>query len=619
MRALRTRTTCHATAVTTAMIALFAAQQRAAAQSTPTATVGAREFAAVRPVLAGTRALETVAYLDRFVRWPGNPGFDSSIAHVAARLAAAGYVNQATAKATDRLTYRVERYPMSVPAWEPLAATVRISESHPLTGMSGAELARAVELSLASSMGLNPVLSFASNRNMLATNSFSTPTEGVTAELVRVTAVTAAALDAALNAANVAGKIVMADGRIGQLFTEAVVKRGALGVMAYSMPAYTQPEKNIHSIQFSSIPYDSARKSWGVLLSFNARRELLEALTRGAVRLHVQTRSHFVSPATELAIVAEVRGSEAPDERFVYSAHVQEPGANDDASGVGALAEMARTLAELTKSGQVDPKRTITMLWGQEIRVTDRYLKQDSVRLRGVRWGISLDMVGEDTEKTGGTFLIEKMPDPSAIWTRGEDKHSEWGGRPMTEEQMKPHYFNDFLLARCLDQARATGWVVKTNPFEGGSDHTAFLNNGKPGVLFWHFTDQFYHTDSDRIEMVSPTTLQNVGISALVSGLVLASANGATARAIVDELQRAAIARLETETALSKEAIAKGADQAAERHIVEVWGKWYVDALRTAVDIEVGGSRAQTTAAIDSAVKAVESRTRELVRSITGE
>ena len=34
-------------------------------------------------------------------------------------------------------------------------------------------------------------------------------------------------------------------------------------------------------------------------------------------------------------------------------------------------------------------------------------------------------------EKTGGTFLIEKMPDPSAIWTRGNDKHTEWGGRKL--------------------------------------------------------------------------------------------------------------------------------------------------------------------------------------------
>ena len=130
---------------------------------------------------------------------------------------------------------------------------------------------------------------------------------------------------------------------------------------------------------------------------------------------------------------------------MLFRSHVQEPGANDDASGVGTLSEMARTLAQLMKAGRVDPKRTITMLWGQEIRVTDRYLKQDTVRLKGVRWGISLDMTGEDTQKTGGTFLIEKMPDPSAIWTRGDDKHTEWGGRPIAEKDLRPHYFNDFL------------------------------------------------------------------------------------------------------------------------------------------------------------------------------
>ena len=549
-------------------------------------------FAAVRPALSGARAKETVAYMEKFVRWPGNPGFDSSIAHVAARLAAAGYVDQAAAKPTDRLTYRIERYPMTTPAWEPLDASVRIA------GKAGA-----------------PVLAFATNRNMLATNSFSTAAGGVDAELVRVDAVTPAALDAA----NVAGKIVIADGRIGQLFTEAVVKRGALGVMAYSMPAYTQPEQNTHSIQFSGIGFDSTKKGWGVLLSLDARRQLHSALAAGPVRLHVEAKSHFVNPATELAIVAEVRGSAKPDERFVYSAHVQEPGANDDASGVGALTEMARTLGGLVKDGRVDPRRTITMLWGQEIRVTDRYLKQDPERLKGVHWGVSLDMVGEDTQQTGGTFLIEKMPDPSAIWTRGDDKHTEWGGQALDEAAMRPHYFNDFLLARCLEQSKATGWVVKTNPFEGGSDHTAYLNNGKPGVLFWHFTDQFYHTDGDRIDMVSPSTLQNAGIAALVSGLVLASADGNSARAIVSEIQRAALARLETEATLGRESIAKGGDQAKERHILDVWGKWYVDALKTTTDIEVGGSSAQTTARIATAVGVVQARTQALIQSLTAE
>ncbi|MBM4195370.1 MAG: M28 family peptidase, partial [Gemmatimonadetes bacterium] len=275
--------------------------------------------------------------------------------------------------------------------------------------------------------------------------------------------------------------------------------------------------------------------------------------------------------------------------------------------------------AALVKSGAADPKRTITMLWGQEIRVTDRYLKQDTVRLKGVKWGVSLDMVGQDTEKTGGTFLIEKMPDPSAIWTRGDDKHSEWGGSPMTEEQMKPHYFNDYLIGRAVDQSRATGWVVKTNPFEGGSDHTAYLNNGKPGVLFWHFTDQFYHTDGDRIDKVSATTLRNAATAALVSGLMLASADGSAARAIVAEVRAAAMSRLDAEWALGRESLARGGDQVVERRIVETWGRWYVAALRTASDIEVGGASAQTAAAIDRAVGEVEVRVRELVRRLTAE
>ena len=226
-----------------------------------------------------------------------------------------------------------------------------------------------------------PVFEFATNRNMLATNSFSTPAGGVDAELVWLDAATPAALDAA----KVAGKIVAADGRVGQLFTEAVVKRGAIGVLAYAMPAYTQPEKNVHSIQFQSIAYDSAKKAWGMALSFDARRQLREAAAAGPVRLHVETRSRFFQPATELAIVAEARGSAKPDERFVYSAHVQEPGANDNASGVGSLVEAARVAAQLVQSGAEDPKRTLTFLWGLEIRSTQRYIQQDTARARGVR------------------------------------------------------------------------------------------------------------------------------------------------------------------------------------------------------------------------------------------
>ncbi len=522
----------------------------------------------VLPRYDGDRALETVAFLDQYVRWPGNRGFDASIDHIAKQLSAAGYIQEDQAPANARLVYRIERYPMKAPAWEPTAATVEV------IGQAA------------------PILTMATNRNMLATNSWSTSASGVVAELVDAGDGSPAALDAA----QVAGKIVLAEASAGRLFAAAVVERGALGVLAYDLPAYLKPEVNTRSIQFRSIPYDSSTKGWAIALSHDARTRLRAALAAGPVRVRVKSSVQWTSNAVERTVVAEVRGRTHADERFVYSAHVQEPGANDNASGVGAQVEMARVAAELLKAGAIDPARTVTFLWGLEIRSTDRFITQDSTRAKGIKWGLSLDMVGEDTRKTGGTFLIEKMPDPSAIWTRGEDRHTEWGGSVLTKSQMTPHYFNDYVLGRALELAATNGWVVKTNPFEGGSDHTPFLKAAKPGLLLWHFTDQFYHTDGDRLAMVSPAELRNVGVTALVGGLLLASADGAAARAIVAEVERAAAARLLAERTLGRAALAGGAggDVALERDILQTWAAWYDGALTTTEEIEVGGASAAT-------------------------
>ncbi len=44
------------------------------------------------------------------------------------------------------------------------------------------------------------------------------------------------------------------ESNIQRAFSEAVQKRGAVGVLAYNMPAYTLPDVNTHSIQYGSIP-----------------------------------------------------------------------------------------------------------------------------------------------------------------------------------------------------------------------------------------------------------------------------------------------------------------------------------------------------------------------------
>jgi hypothetical protein len=301
-----------------------------------------------------------------------------------------------------------------------------------------------------------------------------------------------------------------------------------------------------------------------------------------------------------------------PKERFVFSAHVQEPGANDNASGVGTLAEMARAAAELFRNNTIKPHRTITFLWGDEIISTKRYIQDDPDRAKGIKWGLSLDMVGEDVTKTGGTFLIEKMPDPTAIWTRGEEKHSEWGGEPLTEKDLFPHYFNDFIQNRCVQQGRDNGWMVKTNPFEGGSDHTPFLEAKIPGLLMWHFTDVFYHVDGDRLENVSANEMKNVGVSALASAIILTTADEKTTVELINEVKQNALVRLQTEFELSRKAIAEGSKRPAEQHILDVWTSYYKRTFEKMIEIPVAGKTKFIENTINNAIRLVESKREEL-------
>jgi aminopeptidase YwaD len=530
-------------------------------------------------VFNGNNAYETVGFVEQRFRVVGNHGFNESIYYVEKILHQAGFIKETTGESDAILTYRMEKRPLKNPAWDPVDAQVFIiSDSIPL-------------------------LEFKTNRNMLSINSASTPPEGVIAEVVDV----GKGSKEELKAKDVKGKIAFAETGIGSIYENAL-KAGAIGAFAYSIPSYNQPEKYQQSIQFQGIRYsDSLNQKWGILLSFAARKRLKTALVNGPVFVKVIVKS-AIYPSEELTLVANIRGSQKPDERFVFSAHVQEPGANDNASGVGVLAEMARVSARLVKDGKFAPERTITFLWGDEIVSTDRYIRDDSIRAKGIKWGLSLDMVGEDTKKTGGTFLIEKMPDPSSVWTRGNDKHTAWGGSPLRESELFPHYFNDLLLNCCRQEARGNDWVVNTNPFEGGSDHVPFLEAKIPGLLMWHFTDVFYHTDADRLDMVSKEEMKHCGVSALVTAYLLTTANAKTAISLINDVTVNALQRLETEFALSKKNIGEGADRGKEQHILKAWEDWYVAAIGAAAEIPVQGADAGVQKAIREAQKKIQEK-----------
>ena len=500
----------------------------------------------------GDLAYETTDFVEDFWRVSGNSGFNASISRLVEHLEKSGFVNEEQAGESGRFTYRLEKRPMELPTWEPVDARLSI-EGEP-----------------------KPLLDYATNRNMIVLNSHSTPKGGIRGELVAVNSVED------IKESSVKGKIVFAE--LNPAFLVAKAKQhGAIGLITYNNPAYLQPEKNQTSIQFRSIPMDTVNKIWAIALSYETKEQLKNKLKEGGVVINVKIETKIYS-SEELTLIADIKGSEFPDERLVFSAHVQEPGANDNASGVGVALEMATLTAGLINDEAFDSKRTISFLWGDEIISTRRYVADKELR-KTVKWGISLDMVGENTAITGGSFLIEKMPDPSAIWTRGNDKHSEWGGSPLKLDQLKPHYLNDFVLKRFKKQGERANWEVNTNPFEGGSDHVPFLRADIPSVLFWHFTDQFYHTDNDRIDKVSRSTLKNVGIASLDCAFTLLNGEEETAGQIIDELKEAGQIRIMEELKQGKLAMENGENKAKQIEIIRAWEEWYLKAIETTTDL----------------------------------
>ena len=532
------------------------------AEASPRIAPGAeRTYMAVRDRVDGNEAMEIVRFMDRFWRISGNPGFNASIDRVRDRLQAAG------------LTSRVEEFQGRGRGWDYEVGTVTFADTGEV------------------------LLSREKDHVSLCINSFATPAGGVDARLVDVGSGAAADFDGK----DVKGAVVLSSAPVQQLWAQGIKARGAIGVISTSIAPYIRPgdparftfpdQQDV--LQWGSVPYDESVKAFGFKASWRAAARMRERLQGGDVKVKVDVRSAFYDGPSRM-LIAEIPGAVTPAERIVMVAHVQEPGANDDGSGCGTLYALAIALHRAIASGALPaPGRTLTFIWGNENSASRQWIASNADRARGVQYMFSLDMTGEDVAKTGGTFLIEKQADPSAVWPRPSDPHTEWGASPVTAEELKGSLLNDAHLAICLRRAQDSGWIVKTNPYEGGSDHTEFKNAGIPSLLDWHFTDRYYHTNLDRPDKTSPAEMVNVGTAVATSAWFLASATEADGLATVDLISDAATTRLALEQR-----------QGATPEIVEAWRKWYREALDSVGRLPVAGP----SSAVDQAVARARDR-----------
>ncbi len=548
-----------------------------------------RAYRALSTRVDGLAAIETVRYMDQFWRLAGNPGFNASIDYIRARLLASGFADSPDkGRPFVRPFVRIEEWGQAR-GWDYQIGTVAFADDGEV------------------------VLSRLRDRVSLCINSFSTPKGGLTARLVDVGDGSQAAHYENLD---VKGAVVLGDADAGRLWQNAVKARGALGVISTRVAPYIRPSDpklftspDQHEVfQWDSVPYDAGAKAFGFKASWRAASRMRERLKNGPVQVKIDIESTFYDGPNR-SLIAEIPGSVKPDERIVLAAHVQEPGANDDGSGCGTLLAVAAALGPTAAGrGLQPPGRTITFLWIDEIRGSRQWLTSDPERAKGVQYMFSLDMTGEDTAKTGGTFLIEKQADPSAVWARPSDPHTEWGAGGVKAESLKGSLLNDLHLAVSLRRAKDTKWVVRTNPYEGGSDHTAFGDAGVPSLLNWHFTDRYYHTNLDRPDKTSALEMVNVGVAVATSAYFLASADERDAIGVADLLAASASARLALEQKQGASIVASAPDrakaEATEAAVLAAWRTWYGEALESVRRLPVKG----TSPALDARIAQAQQR-----------
>lgn len=534
---------------------------------------------AARP--GGPEAMAVVTALEGGWRLAGNPAYNAAIDDLRARLTTAGFGGQGPGSAG----LRVEEFPLQSPGWDHRVGTLGVDEP-----------------------GEPPVLSREQDLVSLAINSFPTGA-GLRAALVDV----GAGRPADYAGRDVRGAVVLTDAPLRRAFGEAVTRRGARGVVSTSIAPYVRAGGAAMSaaqqdvLQWDAIPYDPAARGFGFKASFRAAERLRRRLARGSVAVRVAIEASFYD-GPDRTLVAEIPGRSRPGERIVLVAHVQEPGANDNASGCGTLYAIARGLRAAIDSGALPPpERTLTFLWVDEMRGSTEWLRAHPAEARGVQYMFALDMTGEDVAKTGGAFLIEKQADPSAVWDRPSDPHTEWGGGPsgIPAERLTGSLLNDLYLGICRRRSRDTGWVVRTNPYEGGSDHAVFAGAGVPSVLAWHFTDRYYHTNQDRPDKTSAAEMQHVAVATGTAAWLLASADTRDAGEVARSLEEAALARLALERRQGARAVRQSADPAAaartEALVQAAWRRWYREALDSVLRLPAAGPDDSLRARVEEA------------------
>lgn len=336
-----------------------------------------------------------------------------------------------------------------------------------------------------------------------------------TAELVWVGQGTS---DADYEGKDVRGKFLLATGYGGSVHRLGVLKYGARAVVCYLDDERASEYPDM--LQYTGMwprTDELTRVSFGFNLSNRQGEKLRQLLAGGKkVVLHGRVTGTGLEPYFMDVVVAHIRGGELAQEELVFSAHLDHPkeSANDNASGSGAILDIARALKGLITEGRLEkPKRSFRFIWIPEWYGTMAYIDAHP-ELAGPELGgkflanMNLDMVGEHTELLHSKLIMTRTPGslPSVVNDVVENMAMVVDGMNVRTPRGSLSAFN-----------------YRVTPYNGGSDHMMFIDRKVPGIMFSHDPDYTHHTSEDTPDKVDPVELERSEIIAASSLWYLAN------------------------------------------------------------------------------------------------
>jgi hypothetical protein len=382
----------------------------------------------------------------------------------------------------------------------------------------------------------------------------------------------------------VRGKIVLAYGSPATVMEQAVWKRGAAGILAWSSTRLNALADFPDQIAWQRVPEKDGPKGEKTTFAFvlsardgkalsdrlrgEAARRIFAVGTASApkkLRARIVIDSVVAAEKKTAMVEGRLRGTDPTLPEIVLTAHLQESkfSANDDQSGVASVLEIGRTLVRLISEGKLPrPRRGIRFWWADEIHSEYRYFADHPGEEKKFLANLNQDMVGA-RQTLGGrvqhmtrtpwvrpSFLddveesiLEMVVAGNTAYLPAFQAHSIPPGVPFSKPILA------HLGGREPYHARAV-------PYFSNTDHMVFNDSwvGVPGTTLTNWPDEYIHSSADDLWQIDSTQLKRNAFVVAATAWWLANAGSTEAAQAASYVAGRGLARLGRDfaTALSR-------------------------------------------------------------------